>query len=105
MIIHNATKQYVTISRHHLSDVNLSLKAKGLLTQMLLLVQHDCYDHLSTEHLVQLNPNGESAVRSVLRELETAGYIVRYQQRDASGRFLFTEYIVCEIPQQSARRY
>ena len=36
MIIRNATKQYVTISRHHLSDVNLSLKAKGLLAQMLI---------------------------------------------------------------------
>lgn len=104
MIIRNATKQYVTISRHHLSDVNLSLKAKGLLAQMLILAQKDSY-HLSTECLVQLNSNGKSAVRSALRELRNAGYIARYQQRDASGRFLATEYIVYEIPQQSAYRY
>lgn len=101
MIFRNVTKQYVTMSSHHLNDVNLSLKAKGLLAQMLLLAQHDCYDHLSTEHLVQLNPNGKAAVRSALRELENAGYITRYQQRDASGRFLSTEYIVYEIPQHS----
>ena len=84
----------------YLRDTNLSLKAKGLLAQMLLLAQCEFYQ-LSTEYLVQLNPNGEWAVRSALRELETAGYIVRYQQRDASGRFLSTEYIVYEIPQHS----
>lgn len=88
----------------YLRDTNLSLKAKGLLAQMLLLAQRDNFQ-LSTEYLVQLNPNGESAVRSALRELETAGYIARYQQRDASGRFLSTEYIVYEIPQQSDCRY
>ena len=76
----------------YLRDTNLSLKAKGLLAQ---------WYRLATEYLVQLNPNGEWAVRSALRELETAGYIVRYQQRDASGRFLSTEYIVYEIPQHS----
>lgn len=85
----------------YLRDTNLSLKAKGLLAQMLFLAQHDCCYRLSTEYLVQLNPNGEWAVRSALRELETVGYIVRYQQRDASGRFLSTEYIVYEIPQHS----
>lgn len=84
----------------YLRDTNLSLKAKGLLAQMLFLAQCEFYQ-LSTEYLVQLNPNGESAVRSALRELENAGYIVRYQQRDASGRFLSTEYIVYEIPQHS----
>lgn len=85
----------------YLRDTNLSLKAKGLLAQMLLLIQNECRYHLSTEYLVQLNLNGESAVRSALRELENAGYITRYQQRDASGRFLSTEYIVYEIPQHS----
>lgn len=83
----------------YLRDTNLSLKAKGLLAQMLLLASNGF--HLSTEHLVQLNPNGKAAVRSALRELENAGYITRYQQRDASGRFLSTEYIVYEIPQHS----
>lgn len=86
MIIRNASKQYVAISTHHLKDENLSLKAKGLLAQMLLLAQRDGY-HLSTECLVQMNPNGKSAVRSALCELENAGYIVRYQQRDAIGGF------------------
>lgn len=84
----------------YLRDTNLSLKAKGLLAQMLLLAQCEFY-RLSTECLVHMNPNGGSAVRSALRELETAGYITRYQQRDASGRFLGTEYIVYEIPQHS----
>lgn len=83
----------------YLRDTNLSLKAKGLLAQMLLLASNGF--HLSTEYLLQLNPNGEWTIRSALRELETAGYIVRYQQRDASGRFLSTEYIVYEIPQHS----
>lgn len=83
----------------YLRDTNLSLKAKGLLAQMLLLASNGF--HLSTEYLLQLNPNGEWTIRSALRELETAGYIVRYQQRDASGQFLSTEYIVYEIPQHS----
>ncbi len=99
MIFRNTTPNYFPMSIHHLRDENLSLKAKGLLAQMLLL-SHDGY-HLSTENLMQLNPGGKAAVRSALRELETAGYIVRYQQRSVSGRFLPIEYIIYEIPQRS----
>ncbi len=39
------------------------------------------------------------AIGSALKELETAGYIVRRQLRGANGRITDTEYIIYEQPQ------
>ena len=39
------------------------------------------------------------AIGGALRELETAGYIVRHQLRDRQGRISDTEYVIYEQPQ------
>ena len=39
------------------------------------------------------------AIGGALRELETAGYIVRHQLRDRQGRITDTEYVIYEQPQ------
>ena len=40
-----------------------------------------------------------------LRELESAGYIVRHQMRDRQGRISDTEYVIYEQPQPQSAGY
>ena len=77
------TKDYTVMSNHHLRNHELSLKAKGLLSMMLSLPDDWNY---TTRGLAKICKEGVDAIGSALRELETAGYIVRNQLRDQQGR-------------------
>lgn len=73
-------------------DKTLSMKAKGLLCQMLSLP--DNWDY-SIAGLTTLVNDGESAVRSALKELKEAGYFRREQVR-ANGKIAKIEYVISE---------
>ena len=90
------TKDYTVMSNHHLRNHELSLKAKGLLSMMLSLPDDWNY---TTRGLAKICKEGVDAIGSALRELETAGYIVRNQLRDQQGRISDTEYVIYEQPQ------
>ena len=90
------TKDYTVMSNHHLRNHELSLKAKGLLSMMLSLPDDWNY---TTRGLAKICKEGVDAIGSALRELETAGYIVRNQLRDQQGRISDTEYVIYEKPQ------
>ena len=90
------TRDYTVMSNHHLRNANLSLKAKGLLSMMLSLPEDWNY---TTRGLAKICKEGVDAIGAALRELERAGYIVRYQKRDKNGRITDTEYIIYEQPQ------
>ena len=90
------TKDYTVMSNHHLRNHELSLKAKGLLSMMLSLPDDWNY---TTRGLAKICKEGVDAIGSALRELETAGYIVRHQLRDRQGRISDTEYVIYEQPQ------
>ncbi len=68
------TKDYTVMSNHHLKDMNLSLKAKGLLSMMLSLP--DSWNY-TTRGLAAICKEGVDAIRSAIQELEGAGYIGR----------------------------
>ena len=53
----------------------------------------------TTRGLASICKEGVDAIGSALKELETAGYIVRRQLRGANGRITDTEYIIYEQPQ------
>lgn len=89
------TGDYTTMSNHHLKNQNLSLKAKGLLSQMLSLP--DTWDY-TLSGLCQINRDSKDSIRSAIRELEEAGYVERKQQVTAQGRFSSNEYIIYEHP-------
>ena len=74
----------------------MSLKAKGLLSMMLSLPDDWNY---TTRGLAKICKEGVDAIGGALRELETAGYIVRHQLRDRQGRISDTEYVIYEQPQ------
>ena len=89
-------KDYTVMSNHHLKNKNLSLKAKGLLSQMLSL--SDEWDY-SLKGLASINKESMDAVRTAVLELEEAGYVVREQTRAAQGTFSQTAYTIYEQPQ------
>ena len=67
-------KGYTVLSNHHLRNHALSLKAKGLLSQMLSLPEDWDY---TLQGLAQINKESIDAIREAVRELERAGYIVK----------------------------
>ena len=90
------THDYTVMSNHHLRNANLSLKAKGLLSMILSLPEEWNY---TTRGLASICKEGVDAIGSALKELETAGYIVRRQLRGTNGRITDTEYVIYEQPQ------
>ena len=90
------TNNYTVMSNHHLRNKNLSLKAKGLLSQMLSLPEEWDY---SLKGLAFINKESVDAIRTAVLELEEAGYVVRQQTRAAQGTFSQTTYTIYEQPQ------
>ncbi|MCI6568709.1 MAG: helix-turn-helix domain-containing protein, partial [Dysosmobacter sp.] len=65
-------KGYTVMSNHHLRNKALSLKAKGLLSQMLSLPEDWDY---TLKGLSLINRESIDAIRTAVWELERAGYI------------------------------
>ena len=93
------TKGYTVMSNHHLRNKNLSLKAKGLLSQMLSLPEDWDY---TLAGLSYINKESIDAIRTAIWELERAGYVKRHQGRDRKGKMTAIEYTIYEQPQLPA---
>ena len=88
-------KGYTVMSNHHLRNKDLSLKAKGLLSQMLSLPEDWDY---TLKGLSLINRESIDAIRTAVWELERAGYIRREQGRDAKGKMADMVYTIYEQP-------
>ena len=91
------TRDYTVMSNCHLRDKRLTLKAKGLLSQMLSLPED--WDYTLTG-LSLINRESKDAIRTAVNELEQAGYIERRQTTDEHGKFGGNEYVIHEKPVQ-----
>lgn len=89
-------KGYTVMSNHHLRNKDLTLKAKGLLSQMLSLPEDWDYTLAGLSHI---NREKIDAIREAVRELERAGYIMRSRERDEKGRLRGADYVIYEQPQ------
>ncbi|PXX44547.1 hypothetical protein DFR60_12634 [Hungatella effluvii] len=89
-------KGYTVMSNHHLRNKELTLKAKGLLSQMLSLPEDWDY---TLAGLSYINRESIDAIRTAIWELEKAGYITRRQGRDDKGKMTAIEYTIYEQPQ------
>ena len=87
---------YTVMSNHHLRNKELTLKAKGLLSQMLSLPEDWDYTLAGLSHI---NREKIDAIREAVKELEKAGYIVRRRERDEKGRLRGADYVIYEQPQ------
>ena len=92
-------KNYTVMSNHHLRNRQLSLAAKGLMSYMLSCT--DTWKH-SERSLATMHGCGRQKIRTALKDLESAGYLVRKQERDEKGRMAQIEYILYEQPPDSS---
>ena len=88
-------KGYTVMSNHHLRNKELTLKAKGLLSQMLSLPENWDYTLAGLSHI---NKESIDAIRTAVLELEKAGYIERVQGRDEKGKMTAITYTIYEQP-------
>lgn len=78
------SSNFTILSNHGLKNKELSYKAKGLLAYMLSLP--DDWQFYVTE-LTNHATDGQSGIRSGLKELEEQGYLTRKQKRKKDGTF------------------
>ena len=88
---------FTVMANYHLRDPRLKLGAKGLLSLVLSLPEDWEY---SVEGLAALGPEGKDAVRSAIRQLESAGYITRQRSHSEGGQFAGNIYIIREKPEE-----
>ena len=75
---------FTVISNELMRDSRLSLKAKGL--QALILSLPPDWD-MTIEGLAAICFECSDTISSILKELEAAGYLSRYRERNSSGRY------------------
>lgn len=96
----NRNKNYTTMSNVHLRDLNLSLKARGLLSTILSLPDNWNY---SIGGLASICKENETCIKSGLKELKEAGYMVvekLYSDESGTGKFKYV-YNIFENPDDS----
>lgn len=86
---------YTVVDNTFIRDMNLSMKAKGLMLLMLSLPPEWDY---SVAGLSAICKEGMTAIRGALKELEECGYLRRERRNSEKGYFVY-EYILSEIPQ------
>lgn len=86
-------RDYTRIPNAWVRDARLSLRAKGLIAQLL---SHQEGWQLSVQSLATANGCGRDAIRAAVQELEQAGYLRRSQIRADNGAFDATIWETCE---------
>ena len=90
------TKNFVVLNKNFLEDKRLSFKSKGILTY--LLSKPDDWT-VRVNELISASTDGESSVRSALKELETCGYYRKYRVRTEDGsKIARWESVIYESP-------
>ena len=92
------TKNYTVMSNQHFHVLNMSLKAKGLLS--LILSLPDTWEY-SISGLSSICKESYGTIRSILEELKDLGYlkvIKHFPSVENGGRYTY-EYIIYEVSQ------
>ena len=98
---HNRTNPYVRLNKKFLESNQLSAKAKGILAY--LLSRPDDWK-ICLNQLMKVFADGEVSIRSGLKELKDAGYLVKAAIRDRQGRITGWRTDVYETPQQQKKQ-
>jgi hypothetical protein len=88
---HHAFDDHFTqIPNNWVRDSNLSLKAIGLLTQ---LMSHRPGWNMSISSLARFNKTGVRTIKSAVQELELNGYLVRSEKQEHNPDGTFADYV------------
>lgn len=90
---HSFEDNFTTIPNAWIRDVRLSLKAKGLLAQ---LMSHSPGWSVTIRSLADANGCGKDLIASAIAELERFGYLSRRQERNDAGQFSETVWETSE---------
>lgn len=90
----NKNKDFVTMGKYHFKEKRMSLKAKGLLSEMLSLP--DDWDY-SVLGLTEINLESRNCINSILNELEEFGYLQRTRNY-VNGKIDSWTYDIYEKP-------
>lgn len=83
---------FTMLSNEWIRDDELSFKARGVLSW---LSSHALGFRVSLERIAARSKrDGVTAVRSAIKELEAAGYLVRRKERDSAGRITSSVYVL-----------
>lgn len=85
--------RFTQVPNEWIRDRRLSLKAKGLLAQLL---SHATGWEISINRLASVNNCGRDLIRAAVEELEAAGYLERLEQSREGGRFSDRTWITSE---------
>lgn len=85
---------FTVVHNHFLQDPELGIAERGLL--MTMLSKPDSFD-FSIKGLASLLPNGETAIRTALVNLEKHGYLRRERIKDR-GKFVDVVYRISDCP-------
>ncbi|MCL2221910.1 MAG: hypothetical protein FWC20_00915 [Oscillospiraceae bacterium] len=90
--------EHPTAEKYYLIDNELTLRAKGLLTQLRAIPETLDFNLKSLTHLTK---DEIQSIRSATSELESLGYLNRHQKRGINGQFLPVEFIIYDRPQDN----
>ena len=90
------TGNFATIDKEYISNTQLSAKGKSIMTYM--LSRPDDWQFYASEIVTHFK-EGQSFVDSVLKELESLGYISRIKRRVEGQKFAGYSYKVYERPE------
>jgi hypothetical protein len=92
-------RQFVRLDSRAVNDPKLSYRALGVLTW--LLEKPDNWT-VRSENIAAAKKEGRDAIRTALRELEAAGYLVRNKYRDQAGVWR-SEAVIYESAQDATQ--
>jgi len=96
IIRRKVASNFTVLDNAIIRDTRLSWKALGLLVRLLSLPPNF---KLRLVSLSRERPSGRDATRSGLAELEQFGYLTIVREREASGKFTTTTWIVNDRPE------
>lgn len=88
-------RDFTQIHNRLFRDTRLSFKAKGIFG--LISTHRDGYG-VTPEWIAAASADGPAAVKTGLRELEQAGYLVRHQERREDGTLGSMTYSITDMP-------
>lgn len=89
-------KDFVQIQNSMFEDTRISWKAKGLLGYLLSRPEEG-WDVFIAD-IVKRSTDGESAVKSAIKELKEAGYLIINKVKNEKGQFIGAEWIYDDVP-------
>ena len=88
--------RFLVVDNKIIEDKRLSFKARGLLIYM--LSKPDDWKFWTSELVKRSAKDGISSIRTALKELEAAGYLIRKRERSSKGTFTSQDWILTDKP-------